>query len=123
MKLLLDMNIPPSLAERLESAGHQAVHWSQVGDPRASDTKVLEWARANHFVLITHDLDFGALLAAGGDLTPSVFQLRTGDLGPDAFAPMLIEALDQVRDALEVGSLVTVSPAEARIRILPLKRE
>lgn len=123
MKLLLDMNIPPSLAVSLGSAGFQATHWSEVGDPRASDEAVLEWARANLFVLITHDLDFGALLAAGGELTPSVLQLRTGDLAPDAYAPILTAALNQVRDALEAGSLVTVSPSEARIRILPLKRQ
>lgn len=110
------------MAAPLEMAGFRVVHWSEVGNPRASDEILLEWARANGCVLITHDLDFGTLLAAGGHMTPSVLQLRTGDLAPDVYAPVLTEALNQVRDALETGSLVTVSPAEGRIRILPLKR-
>jgi len=71
---------------------------------------------------VTHDLDFGALLAAGGQRTPSVLQLRTADLSPDVYAPLLIAALNQTADALADGALVTVSPSESRVRILPLRR-
>ena len=71
---------------------------------------------------MTHDLDFGALLAAGGQQSPSVIQLRTADLAPDASAPLLIAALDQTSDTLADGALVTVSPSESRVRILPLRR-
>jgi predicted nuclease of predicted toxin-antitoxin system len=58
------MNISPALAPALQVGGHQAIHWSSVGDPRAQDPVVLEWARENGFVLITNDLGFGAILAA-----------------------------------------------------------
>lgn len=122
MKLLLDMNLPPSLAVNLRSAGFTAVHWLEIGDPRAADTTVLDWARANDHVLVTHDLDFGALLAAGGQPTPSVIQLRTADLAPESYAPLLLAALTQAADTLEDGALVTVSPRESRVRILPLRR-
>lgn len=122
MKLLLDMNLPPSLTATLRSAGFSAVHWSEVGDPRAADTIVLAWAQTNGHVLVTHDLDFGALLAAGGQRTPSVLQLRTADLAPDVYVPLLIAALHQTAEALADGALVTVSPSESRVRILPLRR-
>jgi predicted nuclease of predicted toxin-antitoxin system len=122
VKLLLDMNLPPSLTATLRSAGFTAVHWSEMGDPRAADMTVLDWARANGHVLVTHDLDFGALLAAGGQQSPSVIQLRTADLAPDAYAPLLIAALNQTSDTLADGALVTVSPSESRVRILPLRR-
>jgi len=122
VKLLLDMNLPPSLTATLRSAGFTAVHWSETGDPRAADTTVLDWARASGHILVTHDLDFGALLAAGGQRSPSVIQLRTGDLAPDAYAPLLIAALNQTSDVLADGALVTVSPSESRVRILPLRR-
>lgn len=122
MKLLLDMNLPPSLTVTLRAAGFTAVHWSEIGDPRAADTIVLDWARANGHILVTHDLDFGALLAAGGQPSPSVIQLRTADLAPDAYAPLLIAALGQTGDTLAEGALVTVSPRESRVRILPLRR-
>ena len=122
MKLLLDMNLPPSLTATLRSAGFSAVHWSEVGDPRAADTIVLSWAQTNGHVLVTHDLDFGALLAAGGQRTPSVLQLRTADLAPDVYVPLLIAAVHQTAEALADGALVTVSPNESRVRILPLRR-
>jgi predicted nuclease of predicted toxin-antitoxin system len=122
VKLLLDMNLPPSLTATLRSAGFSAVHWSEVGDPRAADTIVLAWAQTNGHVLVTHDLDFGALLAAGGQGTPSVLQLRTADLAPDVYVPLLIAALHQTAEALADGALVTVSPSESRVRILPLRR-
>lgn len=121
MKLLLDMNLPPSLTATLLSAGFTAVHWSAVGDHRAPDATVLKWAHDNHHIVVTHDLDFSALLAAGGQSSPSVIQLRTRDLRPDQYAPLLIAALSQSRDALDAGALVTVSDAESRIRILPLR--
>ena len=121
VNLLLDMNLPPSLTATLRSVGFTAVHWSEMGDPRAADTTVLDWARANGHVLVTHDLDFGALLAAGGQQSPSVIQLRTADLAPDTYAPLLIAALNQTGDTLADGAL-TVSPSESRVRILPLRR-
>ncbi len=123
MKLLLDMNLPPLLTATLRSAGFTAVHWSEVGDHRATDATVLGWAHINGHVLVTHDLDFGALLAAGGHRSPSVIQLRTGDLAPSAYAPLLIAALDQTGDMLAGGALITVSPSESRVRILPLRSD
>jgi hypothetical protein len=33
MKIVIDMNLPPSWAGVLEAGGHQTVHWSGVGSP------------------------------------------------------------------------------------------
>ena len=122
MKLLLDMNLPPALTTALRSVGFESVHWSDVGDHRASDAIVLKWAHDNGHIVVTHDLDFAALLAAGGQTSPSVVQLRTRDLRPAQYAQLLLAALEQARDALNVGALVTVNDAESRIRILPLRQ-
>ncbi|HEX7505517.1 MAG TPA: DUF5615 family PIN-like protein, partial [Polyangia bacterium] len=35
----------------------ESVHWSEVGDPRASDLAIMTWAYDNGFVIFTHDLD------------------------------------------------------------------
>ncbi len=64
MKVLVDMNLSPQWVPVLERHGWQAVHWSSVGDPRASDSAILGWAKANGYVVFTHDLDFGAILAS-----------------------------------------------------------
>ena len=44
VKLLIDMNLSPYWVSVLNNHGWQAVHWSTVGDPRASDRTIMEWA-------------------------------------------------------------------------------
>jgi len=63
MRIVIDMNLSPDWCATLAAAGHEAVHWSQVGDPRAPDVTIMAWARDNNRIVLTHDLDFGALLA------------------------------------------------------------
>jgi predicted nuclease of predicted toxin-antitoxin system len=41
VNLLLDMNLSPVLARLLSSHGHDVVHWSEVGDYRATDVTIL----------------------------------------------------------------------------------
>ena len=77
MKLLVDMNLSPLWVETLLAAGFTVTHWMSIGDPRAPDTVILDWARANQVVVFTHDLEFGRLLALTGEHGPSVVQLRT----------------------------------------------
>ncbi|KOR28143.1 hypothetical protein TI03_05395, partial [Achromatium sp. WMS1] len=58
MNIVLDMNIPQGWKEFLEAKNHKIVHWREIGDIRAEDTEIMEWARQNQFVVFTHDLDF-----------------------------------------------------------------
>jgi predicted nuclease of predicted toxin-antitoxin system len=71
--------------------------------------------------IFTHDLDFGALLAAAKGEGPSVIQMRTQDTFPESCAEMIIKALRQFKDELEKGALLSVDRHKARVRILPLK--
>ncbi len=75
MKLLVDMNLSPSWIDRLVRHGFEAVHWSTIGAATAPDVEILRWANEHGFVLITNDLDFSSILAAGGEATPSVLQI------------------------------------------------
>ncbi len=122
MKLLIDMNLSPAWVETLSRAGFDSVHWSAVGDPRAKDRDVLQWARANDRILLTHDLDFGALLAASGSAGPSVFQVRARDISPAHLGPMVCEALRQYSSHLKMGALVSLDETTRRARMLPLWR-
>ena len=63
IKLLIDMNLSPDWVSVLKTHGWSAVHWSTVGNPRASDDSIMNWAVMNEYVAVTHDLDFGAMLA------------------------------------------------------------
>jgi predicted nuclease of predicted toxin-antitoxin system len=53
------------------------VHWSNVGDPRASDAVIMKWSLEHGSYVLTHDLDFTAILALAGAAGPSVIQVRT----------------------------------------------
>lgn len=121
MKILVDMNLPPRWVAALEATGIEARHWSIIGAPRATDEEVLNWAAGNGFILLTHDLDFGAILAFSGARTPSVIQIRTQDVRPDILAKRVASAVGQLSQALSDGALVTIEPARERVRILPLR--
>ncbi len=116
------MNLSPRWVGAIQAAGLDAVHWSSVGNPAATDREVIAWAVANHTVLLTHDLDFGAILAASGDLKPSVLQLRSQDVTPDLMAAKVVDLVRRLATELAQGALVSLEPERARVRLLPLRR-
>lgn len=123
MKLLIDMNLAPALAVLLEQYGHTAVHWSEMGDARATDAEIMDYADREGYVVITHDLDFGALLNATRAKRPSVIQVRTIDVAPASIGPILLRALEQFDTELDNGALIVIDAYRMRARILPLGRD
>ncbi len=123
MKIVIDMNLSPEWISVLEAAGYEAVHWSTVGNPKATDTTIMAWAVSNGYIVFTHDLDFGTLLAISQADTPSVIQVRTQDVLPSKLGNLVLNALRQFQSELETGALVTVNEAKAKARILPIKRD
>ena len=121
MKLLVDMNLSPDWVAILERAGWETVHWSKVGDPRATDLEVMAWAKQNGRAVFTHDLDFGTALALTQAEGPSVIQVRTQDVTPRAIENLVVNALRQFQPALEKGALIVLDEAHARARVLPLQ--
>lgn len=115
------MNLSPAWATVLEERGWQAVHWSSIGEPSATDSTLLAWARDNEHIVITHDLDFGAILAATGTSAPSVIQVRTHNVTPLHLKRLLIDVIDCYEAELRAGALIIVDENRARARILPLK--
>jgi predicted nuclease of predicted toxin-antitoxin system len=81
MKLLIDMNLSPSWAVFLGQSGWAALHWSSVGPADARDSEIMAYAATHDYVVLTHDLDFGSILAVTHGGKPSVVQLRTEDVG------------------------------------------
>jgi len=63
MKLLVDMNLSPRWVKMLGDTGIEAVHWSTVGAANAPEAEIMAYAGANGYVVLTHDLDFSAILA------------------------------------------------------------
>ena len=121
VKVLLDMNLSPTWVGFLQREGFEAVHWSSVGDPRATDATIMEWARNAGSVVFTNDLDFSALLAAAGAVGPSVLQVRTQDVLPAAIGADVIRVLRMREDAIERGAIVTIDKVSARVKMLPIR--
>ena len=114
------MNLSPRWREFLSNHNFETVHWSEVGDPKADDTEILEWARERDYVVFTNDLDFGRLLALTRGKGPSVIQARTADLLPEAIGALVVQALVQQQEALEEGALVVLELDAPRVRLLPI---
>lgn len=121
MRVLIDMNLSPDWIAVLEANGHEAKHWMSIGPPTATDQSIMEWARKNRFHVLTHDLDFSAVLAATGRDGPSVLQVRSRDVMTDSMGPYVLAALTQFAAELEQGAIVVVEPGRAKARILPLR--
>ena len=122
MKILIDMNLSPDWVKRFEEADIESVHWSNVGEPKAQDAEIMRHARDLGYIVFTHDLDFGALLAATQAKGPSVIQVRTQDVLGEHLTEIIIRALRQHESALIGGALITIDEAKARVRILPLRK-
>jgi predicted nuclease of predicted toxin-antitoxin system len=120
LSILIDMNLSPDWARALRGAGYQAIHWSAVGDPRATDRQIMDWAAANKHIVFTHDLDFGTTLALTHATGPSVIQVRADDVLPSHLGKLVIAALKQHETDLLAGALVVVDELKNRVRVLPM---
>ena len=81
----------------------------------------MQWAAERNYIVLSADLDFGAILAATQVKRPSVLQVRSDILTPRAIGGAVLAANRQARKELLEGALVSVDAQRARLRILPLK--
>jgi predicted nuclease of predicted toxin-antitoxin system len=120
MKFLADMGISPRVVEDLRQKGHDAVHLAEEGQHRMVDGDILQKARQENRVLLTHDLDFGELLAASGGHLPSVIIFRLKDMRAPHVLQHLYSILRQETDILNKGAVCSVTEQKVRIRHLPI---
>jgi predicted nuclease of predicted toxin-antitoxin system len=122
VKLLIDMNLAPNWVRVLANTGHDARHWSEVGDQRASDTEIMAYALRHGLIVLTHDLDFGDIVAATGGAGPSVVQIRAEDVRVATIALQVVRALETCSTAVADGALLSADVDRARLRLLPLRK-
>ena len=122
IKILIDMNLPPLWIEVFDAEGWEAVHWSKIGDFGATDEVIMKWAQDHGFIVFTHDLDFGSILAATGAAAPSVIQIRTQNIMPESIGTTVVAAIKKFEDKLGDGALISIDHSNARARILPLMK-
>jgi predicted nuclease of predicted toxin-antitoxin system len=121
LNIILDMNLSPELADILVREGYNPVHWSSVGKIDALDSEIFEYAIRNDYVVFTHDLDFGIMLALTKSSKPSVIQVRTQNMYSKWFISEILAVLKEFKDELLQGSILTIDENKSRIRILPIE--
>ena len=53
----------------------------------------MDWAVKHEYIVFTHDLDFGTMLALSHSTDPSILQVRAEDVLPDHLESIVIAAL------------------------------
>jgi predicted nuclease of predicted toxin-antitoxin system len=121
-RLLIEMNLTIRWVQQLFEAGHEAVHWSTIGKPTASDTEICIYGRERGYIILTNDLDFPQILAHTRESGPSVVLLRGEPLVPELRCAPLVQAIANCAAELAQGAIVSLDwSAEPRAGVLPLR--
>lgn len=123
MRFLLNMNLPRELGKRLKAEGHVCRHVADIGMAQASDLEIVEEARENEEIIVTHDLDYGHLLAFSGEPAPSVIIFRLRNTHSDNLFFRMMGAWAEIEKPLIKGAIVALEDASLRIRKLPITRK
>ena len=122
MKFLLNMNMPRSLGIRLMQNGHECRHVGDIGMFRSKDIGIVQFAKESGEIIITHDLDYGNILAFSGNSSPSVIIFRLRYSRPDNLFFRMITEWHEIEIHLLKGAIIIIEDATLRIRDLPIQR-
>ncbi|MFB2982406.1 DUF5615 family PIN-like protein [Microseira sp. BLCC-F43] len=120
IKLIGDMNISPQTVTALQQQGWDIIRVLDVLPASASDVEILNFARQENRVIVTHDLDFSMLVALSGYNQPSLITLRLSSTDLNTVNQKLLEILPQIEQQLQAGSAITIEDTAVRIRQLPI---
>ena len=121
MKFLLDMGLAQSTAQSLQALGHDALHLREQNLQRLTDQQIVDKALKEDRVILTHDLDFGRIVALGRNRYPSVVTFRLQDMRAINVDRSLTDILGRFASDLESGALISVTDQAIRLRRLPVK--
>ena len=120
MKFLIDNALPPSLAELLVSAAHDATHVRSYGMHAASDEAIVSRAREEDRVIVSADSDFGSILAAQEVERPSFILFREPNLlSASDYVKTLLPTLPLLEPELRSGCVAVFRRGRLRVRRLP----
>lgn len=115
------MGISPKTGKFLIQRGYDAVHLIDIGMERLSDIQILKKSLDEKRILLTHDLDFGQLLAISRSKQPSVIIFRLTDMRPLNINKILQIIIDRFSEILEKGAILSVGDKRIRCHYLPIK--
>jgi len=121
MKFLADMGVSQSVVKELRNWGYDAVHVRERLPITSDDNIILDLAEKEERIVLTMDHDFGNLLYWRGSLSPSLIFFRVTDENPSSIIQKLRIILNEAREELQKGAIITVEDIRFRIRLLPTK--
>jgi predicted nuclease of predicted toxin-antitoxin system len=99
MRLLLDENLSRRMLPFLQAHYPESTQVGMVGLESASDVQVWDYAKANHFTIVTCDADFEELSIVWGQ-PPQVIWLKTANASKEHIQRLLIENFDSINNVL-----------------------
>src|SRR5579875_3015885 len=105
VRFVVDAQLPPGLASRLQTHGHRAEHVNRIGLGPARDATIWEYAARTGSVLVTKDSDFVAMARADTS-GPQVVWIRIGKISNDALWRSIGPVLNEIVQSIEAGDRV-----------------
>lgn len=102
MKLIVDAQLPPRLAETLRKAGYDAVAVREVGLRDAEDSEIWAYAIEKNAAVITKDEDFSERLLRA-KISPIVIWIRVGNVSNVVLLKWFIPLLPVIFARIESG--------------------
>lgn len=122
MRFLADMGVSTRVVEWLTMQSHDAIHLRDEGLHRLPNGEIFHKAIQEGRVVLTFDLDFGAILAGCQENSVSVILFRLQNTTSENVIARLNMILLNFSDELAKGSIIVVEDTRYRIRRLPFDR-
>jgi predicted nuclease of predicted toxin-antitoxin system len=119
MRFLLDMNLPPAMAEWLRSEGHDAVHIRDLGLADLPHREVFARAAEDGRIVVTFDLDFGKIVGLVGATGSGVVLLRLRLARQHYLRERHCTTIAEAAEASEAGAIAVVEDTRIRVRRMP----
>ena len=117
MRLLLDENVPGTLAPLLRQAGHDVLSIRETM-PGAGDEAVLARAQADVRIVVTHDKDFGELaFRVGLPAHCGIILFRLSGASPESDRHRILSVL--ASQIVWAGHFAVVTDDRVRVRPIP----
>jgi len=102
VKLIVDAQLPPSLAGALRQAGRDAVAVREIGLREAKDSAIWQYALQNNPAILTKDEDFAERCLCSEN-PPVVVWLRIGNATNPALLEWFLQLLPAVELRIQAG--------------------
>lgn len=102
MKLIVDAQLPPSLAQSLRQAGCDAVAVREIGLREAKDSAIWQYALQNNAAILTKDEDFAERCLCSQN-PPVVIWLRIGNATNPTLLTWFLPLLPAVMQRIQAG--------------------